>query len=629
MYYQCPNCDKKAKTVKELRNLGCTCNSQPLEMTEASDIPKTKAKEGDERSTSKKVLDFTMSKIKKITISENDSDGVYAIVENNGHFESLNLESKRARQWIYDQYSRNVESNDIHGDDFYKTVVDAIIAKAQMNGTERTRIHNRISQSENQILYDLGTPDWKIIKITPEGVETVNFDLTLPIFRRSQSLQMQVIPKDGDIKILEKLAELLLIVEDDKLVFIVHLVCMFLESCSIPMMVFDGSAGSLKTTATATVKRIVDPSGRDTDDNVSAMAEKPDDLILQLSNRYMSSLDNVSYINHNTSDVLCRAITGSSNMKRKNYTDVNEVILNFKTKIVLNGIVPTLDYPDLQTRLLSYVRKPIDENNRITDQEFNDQLEHLLPGLLAKIFITLHEALKRYPNIKGKIKPKTRMADFEVWGEIISRVLGYSENSFLNSYHLKITEGQISQIDSHPVVASIQSFMENKEHYENTMSHLYQELVNITTNSGIDLNSRYIKFPKTSNYLKKELRIVDPLVKGMGFIVETYHYTKNDGKFTKNASMVRIIRKKIQSTLDVSKVSSPSSLLSPTEDLGMKIGENSGEGTSHHNNVSSPVNAKFMHEGSTGEDGEGSEDIQETCPNDNSTARPTKLDHGQ
>src|SRR6185437_12253215 len=101
MYYQCPNCDKKAKTVKELRNLGCTCNSQPLEMTEASDIPKTKAKEGDERSTSKKVLDFTMSKIKKITISENDSDGVYAIVENNGHFESLNLESKRARQWIY------------------------------------------------------------------------------------------------------------------------------------------------------------------------------------------------------------------------------------------------------------------------------------------------------------------------------------------------------------------------------------------------------------------------------------------------------------------------------------------------------------------------------------------------
>ena len=629
MYYQCPNCDKKAKTVKELRNLGCTCNSQPLEMTEASDIPKTKAKEGDERSTSKKVLDFTMSKIKKITISENDSDGVYAIVENNGHFESLNLESKRARQWIYDQYSRNVESNDIHGDDFYKTVVDAIIAKAQMNGTERTRIHNRISQSENQILYDLGTPDWKIIKITPEGVETVNFDLTLPIFRRSQSLQMQVIPKDGDIKILEKLAELLLIVEDDKLVFIVHLVCMFLESCSIPMMVFDGSAGSLKTTATATVKRIVDPSGRDTDDNVSAMAEKPDDLILQLSNRYMSSLDNVSYINHNTSDVLCRAITGSSNMKRKNYTDVNEVILNFKTKIVLNGIVPTLDYPDLQTRLLSYVRKPIDENNRITDQEFNDQLEHLLPGLLAKIFITLHEALKRYPNIKGKIKPKTRMADFEVWGEIISRVLGYSENSFLNSYHLKITEGQISQIDSHPVVASIQSFMENKEHYENTMSHLYQELVNITTNSGIDLNSRYIKFPKTSNYLKKELRIVDPLVKGMGFIVETYHYTKNDGKFTKNASMVRIIRKKIQSTLDVSKVSSPSSLRSPTEDLGMKIGENSGEGTSHHNNVSSPVNAKFMHEGSTGEDGEGSEDIQETCPNDNSTARPTKLDHGQ
>lgn len=610
MFFQCPNCDKRAKTRKELRELGCDCKSQPLKMAEADDF--TKKKEEDERSTSKKVLDFAISKIKKLVISENDSDGTYAIIESNGHVESLNLESKRARQWLNDQYSRNVESNDIQGDDFYKNVTYNIITKAQMNGTERAKIHNRIAQLESQILYDLGTPDWKIVKITPDGTETVNYDITMPILRRTQSLQIQAIPIYGNDKALVELARLLHISEDDILVFIVHLVCMFLDSCSIPMMVFDGSAASLKTTATAAIKRIVDPSGKGTDDNVSAMAEKPEDLITQLNNRYLSSFDNVSFISKDISDKLCRTITGSNNPRRKKYTDDDEVILSFKRKIVLNGIVPTLDYPDLQTRLLSYARKPIDENNRITDQEFNEKFESLLPHLLGKIFTTLQKSLKKYPYLKDKIRPSTRMADFEVWGEIISRELGYTENSFLDSYRRKTIDGQISLVASHPVVSLFQSFMENKEFYENTIGHLYQELVSIAAKSDIDINSRYIRFPKTSNYLTKELKIVDPAIKAIGFIIEIYPYTKSDGMFTKHASIIRITRKATQSTLDVSQVASPASLPSLTGNLGTKSGEATGEATGLDDHLPSPPNQEFTHKNDTGEAGEGSEAIPET-----------------
>ncbi len=611
MYWQCPNCDKKAKTVKELRKLGCICKSQPLEMTETSYISKTKSKtkEEDGRSTSKKVHDFAMSRIKKIIISENNSDEVYAIVENNGHVESLNLGSKRARQWIYDQYSRNVESNDIHSDDFFKTVTDAIIARAQMNGTERARTHNRIAQSENQILYDLGTPDWKILKITPSGMETVGFDVTMPLFQRRQSLQMQEMPKEGDGRELDELAVLLHILDDDKIVFIVHTICMFLESCSVPIMVFDGSAGSLKTTDTATIKRIIDPSGKVADDNVSAMAEKDDDLIIQLNNRYLPSFDNVSFIKQNTSDILCRAITGSGNMRRKKYSDDNEVIHNFRRKIVLNGIIPTLDYPDLQTRILNYPRKPVDENNRITEQEFNERLEQLLPGLLAKIFNTLSKALKRYPELNNKIRPKTRMADFEIWGEIISRVLGYQENVFLDLYYKKLNEGNVSSLDQYPIVTCIQSFMENKDIYENTAHSLYNELVTIAKDEGIDLNSRSVRFPKAPNKLKKDVVMTETFLRSMGFSVEMYHYSKNDGKFKKNASIIKISRRNKQASLDdISKVSSPSS---PVDDLVIKSGEDSGEDTMPSIGVSSPEKAEFTHEIKTGGDGEDSKDTQE------------------
>lgn len=330
------------KDVSGKRKDKCKEEEHDLDYEKLHDGKKAKQQEKDERSASKKCYDFAMTKIKKLVISENNSDDVYAIVEVNSHVEAISLSSARARHWIGDEYSRNIESNEIHADDFFKTVLNHIIAKAHMNGTERAQIHYRIAQAGDSLFYDLGTPDWQFIKVSAKGVEQVKFDVNLPIFRRSQSIQKHVVPNRDNYKALDHLAELLRIVPRDRLVFKVHIVALFLEAYPIPIMVFDGMAGSLKTTATASIKRIVDPSGVEKEDNVSAMAEKQDDLILQLQNRYLSSFDNVSSITQATSDVLSRAITGSSNPRRKLYTDDDESIHSFRRKIVLNGIVPKM-----------------------------------------------------------------------------------------------------------------------------------------------------------------------------------------------------------------------------------------------------------------------------------------------
>lgn len=607
MHYQCPNCDREAKTVKELRKLGCECKSEPLLFLDSNDH-KPKQQEKDERTSSKKCYDFAVTKIKKLVISENNSDEVYAVVEVNNHVEAINLSSARARHWLNDEYSKNIESNQIHADDFFKTVLNHIIAKVQMNGTERVQIHHRIAQLDNSLIYDLGTPDWQFIKVTTNGIETSKFDVGFPIFRRAQSLSRQVMPKRDNEQALDDLVDLLKIMPKDRLVFKVHIVALFLAAYPVPMMVFDGTAGSLKTTATAAIKRIVDPNGMEKEDNVSAMAEKQDDLILQLQNRYLPSFDNVSSISPKVSDILCRAITGSNNPRRKLYTDDDESIHSFKRKIVLNGIVPYLDYPDLQTRLLSYARESVDETNRMTEREFKSKFEELLPFVLGQILITFCKALKEYPSMKDTIRPKTRMSDFEIWGEIISRVLGYSENEFLNRYNEKLTEGNISSHDSYPIVNTIQFFMENKDSWEGTASSLYHHLVEIAQgqNQGIDLQSKYVRFPKSSNKLTKELVIVDSLLRNLGFIVETYHYGKNDGKFTKNASIVKITRKSNQSLL-FPRVSSPCSQSSPPPDLGTKIGEDIGEGARLQNDVCSPEKDNFTHENTIGEHGEDGE----------------------
>jgi len=578
-------------------------------------------KSKDNRSQSRILFDFAQSKIIKLYIEDNNKDEVYALVPINHHTELLNLSSMRAIQWLTNQYSQIIDTDELYGEDFYKKVIHTIKSQCQMNDTQQTKIYRRIAHLDNDsIWYDLGGDSWNALKITKKGIEKIPLDEKSPLFSRTQSTYQQVTPKydDDNSKPLHELSQLLRIKSDDSVVFMVHLVCFFLESIPIPIMVFDGTPGSIKTTVTSVIKRIVDPSGNTKDDNVSSIAKKPDDLILQLYNRYMSSFDNVNYVDDETSDIFCRTITGSSNTKRKLYTDGSEVILTFKRKIVLNGVVPTLEYPDLQTRLLNYERMPIDETNLISEKEFKKIIDELLPRVLGNIFTVLSYTLRDFNKLSKNIKPKSRLADFEIWGEIISQKLGFDKKSFLDRYSEKLKEESIKSQDAYPIISAIQSLMNDRESYEDSASNLYATLKEITESNGVDLKTQWVKFPKGSNKLVKHLKTVQSNLNTGGFVIETYHYTKHDKKYTQNTSMVRIQRKQNQQTLEIQKVSSPPSPPSPLYNNDQnqaqnhpKNGEGNGEGKKYQK-VSSPQSSsknddsrhKIQH-GERGEDGEG------------------------
>ena len=620
----CKNCGTEIKhsDKKSLEWHGDVCGKHNI--VSRNDVKvegkdKNFGNEKDSRSSSKILYDFALSKIKKTRISANNSDEVYSVVMINDHIEVLNIASLRAKQWLSYEYSKNIDPDEIHSDDFFKNVLNSIISQAQMNGTEKAKVYNRIAQHDDSIWYDLGTPDWKAIKITKDGIKTVPLDVDSPMFRRSQSMFAQVTPKHGKQDYLEKLADLLLILPEDKVVFKTHITSMFLEAYPIPIMVFDGSAGSIKTTATSSIKAIVDPNGNAKEDNVSTIAEKSDDLILQLYNRYMSSFDNVSRIDDKTSDILCRAITGSSNPKRKLYTDGDEAIHSFRRKIILNGIIPTLEYPDLQTRLLNYPRIEVNQSNRLTEKEFHDKLHELIPYVLGQIFVTLSKTMKRLSEDYGSIRPKERMADFEVWGETISQILGYKKNEFLNRYYEKLKEERLESQDAYPIISVMLYFMDKKEMYEDTASNLYSELSKTAEQLGIDLKSKFIRFPKSSNRLVRDLRIVEPYLKTSEISIESYHYTKNDGKFTKHASIVKISKIPDQDNLDsFNNASSPSSPSSPLQIQAQNQVQISEGTESVSSPVSSPKLIDSRHETDAGEgseDGEGTPE-QSTSTND-------------
>jgi hypothetical protein len=600
MSWKCPKCGELGNSKKRVN---CNCNSSPLKINakpkqhrvrkpqdlglfckgcnadirtnddkewhadihgiynivrraEVIEIPRKDSEEKDTRSSAKKIYDYAITKIGKIVIAENNSDEVYAVINVNTHVETIHLGSKRAKQWLRYSYSKDIASDEIHTDDVYQNALEQIISNAQMSEIHRTKVHTRVAQTDDAIWYDLGNEKWEAIKITKESTSKVALDMESPIFRRPQALSQQVYPvvtNDDDLHSdpLDEICKLLLIKKRDFGLFKVHLIAMLLEKYPIPMIVFDGTAGTGKSTLSASIKRIIDPSGRAIEDNVIAMAEKNEELVIQLYHRYLTAFDNVGNFKESRSDILCRAITGGSNPKRKLYTNDDEVMMSFMRKIVLNGVIPSLDYTDLQSRILNYGREEMTGENRKSERQYWKEFDELLPKVLGRIFIVLCKAMRSFDKISPTIKPNTRLADFEIWGEVISQVLGNKKGEFGEMLLNKISEGQNSITDNYPIVSCITILMNNHRILEDTAQNMFSRLCEIAEENKIDTRNKFNKFPTNSSRLVKDLIVVDSLLKTNEIHTSLSHYNKRDGKYPRNASIIKFEKnEEVQGDLD-------------------------------------------------------------------------------
>jgi len=496
-------------------------------------------KEIQDDSVSANLYNNAQSQIKRLVISEEDTSEVYAVIENTDHIETLNLSSSKATLWLrmVDQYDGRL--NKIQTAQVCKNVLETIKAEALMGNAKKKKIHLRTAFEDDVLYYDLAGSDWSLVKLDGSDIDLIPMTQETPLFRRAQSSYEQVEPTFDDQEALDKYTQLLKIKEEQ--IFKVHLCSLFLPHIPIPMMDFVGEAGSMKSTISAYIKRIVDPSGSSKEDNLSSMPTKLSDLAIHLYQRYLPAFDNVSKITKMQSDLMCIAITGGNIPKRTLYTNKDETILSYRRKLIINGIAPTLSYPDLLDRTIFYERKLVDENNRLTDEEVRERFEELLPLILGNVFTVLQKAIKIRKEIQKQIKKKTRNADFEVWGEAISRALGYEPNTFLENYYALIRQQTITQIDSQPLGMTIERLLDKERNWDGSTTELFKVLKGIgDLELGIEVNSPHENFPKSSSVLSGELTNLSPILKKRGIKVEHYTYTKHDSKYSQNTSMYHL-----------------------------------------------------------------------------------------
>ena len=515
------------------------------------DESEIKIDDEENQTNSRKVYEFAQSKIVKKVRSAGDHNRIYALVKINNHYKTIELGSWDSIQWIKSNYEYSV--GEFYNDDLYKTALSVITAHAINDEIKIEKIYSRIAFVNDEIFYDLCNDDYELVRITKDGYSIVKIDGNTPIFRRKSSPLSQVKPKKSKLKNpIDDLCNLLRIQQQHKLLFKIHLTSLFLESYPIPIMIFHGEQGSAKSTITKTIKKIVDPSP----ENLASMPKKIDDLNIHLYNRYLSNFDNISYFDQEVSDNLCRAITGNTHIKRELYQDSKEIILSIQTRIILNGITPNIEFPDLMQRSIFYETKYIPKNERITEEEFNKKINSLIPYLLDQIFMTLSNTLQIHDSVKPKIKTKERMADFSVLGECVSQSLGFENFTFIDAYKHNLDSNSLGVSESWPIIDVVLNILKNKKTpFEIPINELYNEVSSICYSKNIDTKSKYSKFPKTISSFSGQLTRFSEVFRNSDYLLSMYRYESRDNKFKRGNSILKVgSSTPIQSNLESSKV---------------------------------------------------------------------------
>ncbi|PWU80100.1 MAG: hypothetical protein DLM72_13875 [Candidatus Nitrosopolaris wilkensis] len=478
----------------------------------------------------------------------------YSAVNIGGHTETLPLNNGgRFKHWLSKTYYELEEK--VPNAESISNALNVLKAKADFDGNSK-EMNLRVASynNKNEIYYDLTNGEWEAVKITSEGW---SIEKAPVIFKRYSNQQPQVYPSEQyPDDVLDKFMQLLNVsgdnVEDHKLLLTCWIVAAFFPDIPIPVLMLPGEQGGGKSTLQELVKMLVDPSSIRT----LIFPKDIDALIQQLAHNYIGFYDNISRIPDWISDQLCRAVTGSGFSKRRLYTDDDDVIYFFKSRLGFNGINMAATKADLLDRGLIIELKRIDKKEQREVTDIWNKFEEIRPKLLGYILDIVVKVLGIIQAISVKLEELPRMADFAKIGEIISRCMGNPDNLFLQAYYKNITLQTEALLESSHVATAIVKFMADKEIWKGSATDLLERLVDVAESLSISTMSKL--WPKSPNILSRKLNEVRTNLRDIGINIER----QKDSNTTRIIEITKIESNKTEKT---SSQSSQSQIDAPLE----------------------------------------------------------------
>jgi hypothetical protein len=240
-----------------------------------------------------------------------------------------------------------------------------------------------------------------------------------------------------------------------------------------PIIGFEGTEGSGKTTCARFFRSVFDPSSPD----LNSFKRKESEISLILYQNAVPILDNLRSLPVNIVDMLCKATTGEGFSKRTLYTDSNLTTYSYRRPIIYTALRSPSSAPDFLDRKLTIKCKRISNTNRKSETDLWDDFNNDLSIIRGGILDLIHEALTIMPKLKITNLP--RLADFAIFGTAVSLALGYKERHFVDLLSDTINSQKLDNIISQePVADAMIKLIHDVTVFNGRTSDLYNTLNN-------------------------------------------------------------------------------------------------------------------------------------------------------
>ncbi len=370
---------------------------------------------------------------------------------------------------------------------------------------EPKEVYTRVARSGDVIYYDIGD-NIHVVKITNEGW---NLETTAPVYFKRHTHQLpQVIPQqNGDLKLINKFIHI--DGENNEILLNTYLVTCLMSNIDRPSILMHGPQGAGKSTALEFIKSVIDPSRLP----LLQPPRKDDEMVQQASKHYAYFLDNLSAMNQNKSDALCRFVTGSAFQKRMLYTNDDDYLYEFKRVTGFTSIAQIASSPDLLERSIIVQLDLINERNRKSEQELNHDFLNDKPSIIGGLFDATSAALRIAPTLRLTSLP--RMTDYYIYAAAASEHLGYGKEKFMDAHKGNKNNQKQEATEASPIVQTVLIYMKNKLEIKETSTKLYCMLKQIADQFGMTHG-----FPKGATLLWKKIQESRATLVSIGIVPE-------------------------------------------------------------------------------------------------------------
>lgn len=406
-----------------------------------------------------------LSSCQFFTDQENPLDVYVSYTDNYGIKRFVSTQNREFRVFVRDCY-RNAEDTFIAPalDGYIQAFEDDAIVHKQETGT---KFYRRLSGDlTGHIVYNLANHQGQTVHITAEGWKITSTPSVHFLVHPLDLPQVAPIP-GGDLAAL--LRPYINLKGQDFLLFLVYLVSCYARSDHF-IAILTGAQGSGKSSATKIIRELLDPNKL----VINALPNTRSDLVTLLSSNFLVCFDNTQRFPENVSDLLCAAVTGVTDAKRRLFSDSELVVLNLHSTVILNGINAIPRKADFAERSLLFEMKKLSQTEYCGKGDLNKRFSEDKPLILGAIFDALSQAMSIRKNLI--VPNRHRMADAHINMLAIAIALGMSQDEFqaiLDSNNQKL---QNAYAEQNQLIETLQIFLGSRNSVSGSVTRIYRQL---------------------------------------------------------------------------------------------------------------------------------------------------------